>query len=120
MSNLAKSNTTKSGRTRSTGIDYTAIAQSEKFKSLLAAKKSFIVPMSIFFFIFYFTLPVMTSYSKVLNTPAIGAITWAWIFAFAQFIMTWTLCTIYSRKASSFDKLAEEIVEENAKGGNQS
>jgi uncharacterized membrane protein (DUF485 family) len=98
-------------------LDYTAIVQSTKFQQLLKAKKSFIIPLSIFFFAFYFALPIMTSYSKVLNTPAFGPVSWAWVFAFAQFIMTWTLCILYTKKAVSFDQMVEEIVEESQQGG---
>ena len=97
--------------------NYTQIAQSEDFKALLATKRKFIVPLTVFFFLFYFTLPVMTAYSEVLNTPAIGAITWAWVFAFGQFIMTWTLITLYVRKASQFDQIVEKILSKAVKGG---
>ncbi|MGV2788144.1 DUF485 domain-containing protein, partial [Clostridium perfringens] len=45
----------------------------------------------------------------VLNHPAIGPITWAWVFAFAQFIMTWVLCILYSRKAAQFDRMVDDI-----------
>lgn len=57
--------------------------------------------MTVFFLLFYFALPILTSYTDVLNHPAIGPITWAWVFAFAQFVMTWVLCILYSRKAAS-------------------
>ena len=97
-------------RSQTDGIDYTQIVQSSEFKQLLQAKKRFIIPMTIFFFTFYFILPIMTSYSKILNTPAIGEITWAWVFGFAQFVMTWTLCILYSQKAQSFDKLSKNIL----------
>lgn len=116
MSNLAEKKT--SGGRRKTGIDYSAIANSPKFKALLISKRNFIVPFTIFFIIFYYLLPIMTSYTKVLNQPAIGAITWAWVFAFAQFVMTWSLCHIYSAKAAKFDKQSEEILKEHNLGGN--
>jgi uncharacterized membrane protein (DUF485 family) len=93
-------------------IDYTRIVQSRKFQTLLKQKRNFIVPLSIFFFAFYFTLPILTAYSTVLNREAFWHMSWAWIFAFAQFIMTWTLCTLYTRKARSFDAIAEEIKKE--------
>jgi uncharacterized membrane protein (DUF485 family) len=96
-------------------IDYTKIAQSKEFKQLLEEKKKFIMPLSIFFFCFYIALPIMTSYSKVLNTPAVADITWAWIFAFAQFVMTWGLCMLYSKKASSFDRLSEKVLQKIGK-----
>lgn len=96
---------------------YSEVARSPEFKQLLKAKRKFILPMSIFFLCFYIALPLMTSYSKVLNTKAIGDITWAWIFAFAQFIMTWGLCMIYHKKAKSFDEMSEGIVKKLNKGG---
>ncbi len=97
-------------------VDYTAVASSADFQKLLQAKKRFIIPMSLFFFCFYIALPLMTSYSKILNTPVLGAITWAWVFAFAQFIMTWALCMIYSKKATAFDEMADRILVSLEKG----
>ncbi|GIP19995.1 MULTISPECIES: DUF485 domain-containing protein [Paenibacillus] len=94
--------------------DYNRISASQNFKQLMLKKKRFLFPMTLFFLVFYFLLPVLTSYSKVLNEPAIGPISWAWMFAFAQFIMTWALCMIYSRKSVQFDKAIEEIKQEAA------
>ena len=90
---------------------YSEIAQSPRFRALLAQKKQFLIPLSAFFFVFYFALPVMTSYfPSVVNVRAIGAITWAWLFAFAQFVMIWTLCALYVKKAASFDVDAEAVI----------
>lgn len=97
-------------------IDYTAIVQSAEFQQLLEAKRKFIVPMSIFFFTFFISLPLLTSYTTVLNNRAFGDVTWAWVFAFAQFVMTWALCMIYSKKAESFDRLSEKILQNIKKG----
>ncbi|NGQ97466.1 DUF485 domain-containing protein [Brevibacillus sp. SYP-B805] len=114
-------NTTSAAKDANAGkqrsVNYAEIARSDKFNTLLQRKKAFIVPWSVFFFVFYFLLPVLTSYSKVLNTPAVGAITWAWVFAFAQFVMTWALCILYTKKSREFDAIVEEIKQE-AKGGN--
>ncbi|MEH7354588.1 DUF485 domain-containing protein [Neobacillus drentensis] len=95
-----------------TESDYTSIVQSSAFQSLLSEKKKFIIPFTIFFFCFYFALPLLTSYSTVLNNKFIGSITWAWVFAFLQFIMTWALCMIYSKKAAKFDELANQVLRE--------
>jgi uncharacterized membrane protein (DUF485 family) len=97
--------------------DYKKVVESEEFQSLLRTKKKFIVPISIFFFCFYLALPLLTSYTKILTKPAIGSITWAWLFAFAQFIMTWVLCILYSKKAVSFDEKSDKILEKLEKGG---
>lgn len=93
-------------------VDYTQVVQSQKFQNLLRQKRNFILPLSIFFFVFYFTLPILTAYSTALNQEAFLHMSWAWVFAFAEFVMTWTLCTLYTKKARSFDKLAEEIKQE--------
>jgi uncharacterized membrane protein (DUF485 family) len=92
--------------------NYTEIVQSSYFKQLMEKKKRFIVPMTLFFFVFYFSLPILTAYTDVLNQPAIGDISWAWFFAFTQFIMTWSLCMIYTKKAKSFDNLADKVIAE--------
>lgn len=97
-------------------IDYTKIAQSASFKALLAEKRKFIIPLSLFFLAFYFTLPILTAYSTVLNQQAFWGMTWAWIFAFAQFIMTWGLCMIYSSRAAKFDILVEDIMQQIENG----
>lgn len=95
--------------------DYSSIVQSTSFQTLLSEKKKFIIPVTIFFFCFYFALPVLTSYSTILNTKFIGSITWAWVFAFLQFVMTWVLCMLYSKKAAKFDELAEKVIQEGGK-----
>ena len=98
----------------------TQIAQSPRFQALLERKKRFLIPLSIFFFVFYFALPLMTGYfPEVVNRPAVGAITWAWLFAFAQFVMIWTLCGLYVRKARVFDADADAVnqSEQSKRGG---
>ncbi|MDM5187924.1 DUF485 domain-containing protein [Bacillus sp. DX4.1] len=97
-------------------VNYTEVVQSVEFQSLLEKKRKFIIPMSIFFLSFFIALPILTSYSKVLNTSAFGDVTWAWIFAFAQFVMTWVLCMIYSKKAESFDESSKKILQDMQKG----
>ncbi len=99
----------------SESIDYEKVEQSEKFQNLMQNRRKFIVPMTIFFLVFYFLLPILTSYTTFLNTPVIGDISWVWLFAIGQFVMTWVLCTIYVKKAAVFDKQADEIIDEQLK-----
>lgn len=103
--------TKKQQVTKPLKVPYQEIAKSEEFKQLLSSKRSFIIPWSIFFFIFFFTLPILASYTNILEKNAVGSITWAWVLAFAEFIMTWTLCTLYLKKAKEFDKRTEDILE---------
>ena len=101
-------------------LNYSEIAQTSAFQKLLRDKRNFILPMSLFFMIFYFTLPILTAYTSFLTKPAFGPVSWAWVFAFAQFIMTWALCHIYMNRAAKFDQAVEEIKESiSFKGGNR-
>ncbi len=97
------------GGNHNSALDYTEIVQSTSFQQLLREKRNFIVPWSIFFLVFYFTLPILTAYTSVLKSNAFGSISWGWVFAFAQFIMTWALCMIYTKRAAKFDQSVEEI-----------
>lgn len=96
--------------------EYVTISESPEFKTLVKKKNKFILPMTIFFLLFYFTLPLLTSFTTVLHQKAIGDITWVWIFALAQFIMVWTLVTIYVKKAAIYDKDAA-VINKKAKDG---
>src|SRR5699024_10234688 len=101
-------------------IDYTEVVKSNKFKKLISDRKKFIIPYTIFFLILYFLLPIATSYTTFLNKPAIGDISWIWLFAFAQFVMTFALCIVYVKKAAAIDVQAEEIIEEQLDKGRES
>ncbi|MDR0266950.1 DUF485 domain-containing protein [Paenibacillus sp.] len=97
-------------RQKLTPEQYSSIAKSDNFRKLIRIKKIFIIPFTIFFLCFYFALPLLTSYTTILNEPFYGSITWAWVFAFLQFIMTWAFCMIYYKKATKFDKISDQIV----------
>lgn len=102
------------------GIDYTAVVESNQFRKLMHDRKKFIIPYTIFFLVFYFLLPIATSYTTFLNEPAIGDISWIWLFAFAQFVMTFVLCIVYVKRSAAFDEQAEEIIEDQLDNGRDS
>lgn len=93
-------------------VDYVKVESSPQFRQFLSRKSKFIIPMTVFFMVFYFLLPIFTSYTTFLNTSAIGDISWTWIFAFSQFVMVWVLSSIYVKKAATFDKEAEQIIQD--------
>jgi len=90
--------------------DYLAIAQLPSFKKFQTARKRFTIPITLAFVAFYLGLPVLAGFTKVLTHPAIGAISWAWVYAFSLFILTWALGLIYLGKAKQFDKLNDDVL----------
>ncbi|AZK45399.1 DUF485 domain-containing protein [Paenibacillus lentus] len=102
-------------RQKLTPAQYSSIAKSDQFRKLIRAKKAFIIPFTIFFLCFYFALPILTSYTNILNHSFYRSITWAWVFALLQFVMTWSLCMIYYKKAAKFDRISDEIIAEKVR-----
>ena len=92
-------------------IAYDNLIQTEEFKDLLQRKKSFIIPTTIFFLLFYFTLPLLAAYTKLLHTELIGPISGVWIFAALQFLVVWTCGFIYIKKSEKYDNLSKEILQ---------
>lgn len=102
-----------SGNQKTKDLDFEKIINTPEFKGLVKRKNTFATPYVIFFFVVFFTLPVLTSYTTILENPAIGAMTWTWVYSFGIFIMVWVLTSIYMNKAKEFDKDVEEILKKN-------
>ncbi len=101
--------------------EWNRVARTSAFKDLMQKKKAFIIPATIFFMVFYFGLPVLAAYTTVLNFNVIGSITGAYVYAFAQFAMTWILMHLYVSRANRWDaivdKARQEAAEERFDGG---
>ncbi|KAB7706594.1 DUF485 domain-containing protein [Bacillus aerolatus] len=89
---------------------YTHLTQQPEFRALLKKKKAFILPMTIFFLVFYFLLPTLAAYTNILEAHAFGGLTWAWVYALAQFVVVWVAGVIYIKKAQGYDSMAEDIL----------
>ena len=107
---IERSDTT--GTSARKGKEWDRVAQTPAFKDLMRRKKAFLVPAVIFFLVFYMSLPVLAGFTTVLDGPAIGEVTWAYVFAFAQFPMTWILCHLYRNRANKWDRLINEARQE--------
>ncbi|WP_119065702.1 DUF485 domain-containing protein [Rubrobacter indicoceani] len=99
--------------------EWVRVERTPAFKQLIASKKAFIIPALIFFLIFYFGLPVLTGFTTILNASAIGPVSWAYVYAFAQFIMTWTLLHLYVSQANKWDVLVDQARVQAAKAGEE-
>jgi uncharacterized membrane protein (DUF485 family) len=96
--------------------EWVRIERTSAFKELTRKRKAFIVPATIFFLVFYFGLPVLAGFTTVLDGYAIGSITWAYVYAFAQFAMTWILMHLYVSQANRWDDLVDRARQEATEG----
>jgi uncharacterized membrane protein (DUF485 family) len=97
--------------------EWVRIERTSAFRELTQKRKAFILPATIFFFVFYFGLPFLTAFTTVLDVNVIGAINLAWIYAFAQFAMTWILMHLYVSRANGWDDLVDRARHEAAEAG---
>src|SRR5438045_4207121 len=80
--------------------DWDRIANDPAFAALKAAKRRFILPATIFFLVYYMTLPILVGFfPAVMKQPVLGKVNWAYLFALSQFLMTWVICVLYVRIA---------------------
>ena len=92
--------------------EWTRIARSTEFQKLLASKRRFIVPATIFFIIYYFTLPVLVGYApSLMSRKVIGPVNIAYIFALSQFLVAWIIAFLYVRAAGKHDRMIKEILD---------
>jgi len=94
--------------------EWIRIERTSAFEDLMKRKKAFIIPATIFFLIFYFGLPVLAAFTTLLNFQVIGAISGAYVYAFAQFAMTWILMHLYVNQANKWDGIIDRARHEAA------
>lgn len=94
--------------------EWVRVERTSAFKELISAKRAFIIPATIFFMVFYFGLPFLAAFTTVLNVKVIGSLTLAYIYALAQFAMTWILMHLYVSRANKWDDLVDRARQEAA------
>jgi uncharacterized membrane protein (DUF485 family) len=98
-------------------VNWQAIENDSDFRELVREKRNFIIPATIFFLVYYFGFLILVGYfPEVVDVNVIGNINIAYLFALSQFIMAWIIVYLYVRRAGTFDRLAQNILE-RVKGG---
>lgn len=94
------------------------VAEMDEFRQLLAAKKKFIVPATIFFVVYYFLLPVLVGYAPAfMSTKVLGQVNIAYLFALSQFFVAWAIAFLYVKAARNFDDYGNKIIAQLEKEG---
>jgi uncharacterized membrane protein (DUF485 family) len=94
---------------------WTRIAQSPRYRALLRSKRTFILPASVFFILYYFALLVLVGwFPDLMKKPVLGPVNGAYLFALSQFFMAWILAFLYVRKAGKWDAQARAVLEAEA------
>ena len=95
-------------------IDWVAAEQSPEFRELIKKKRSFVLPATIFFLVWYFGFIVLAGYAEdFMGREFItDGLTVGYTLALSQFVMVWVLGAMYLRRADrDFDPLAERAAQ---------
>jgi uncharacterized membrane protein (DUF485 family) len=87
-----------------------ALQSDAELQQLLAEKRRFLVPATIFFICYYFALPILVGYfPDLMSTKVIGNINFAYLFAVSEFVMTGVIVYLYVKRADRWDTQAAHI-----------
>jgi uncharacterized membrane protein (DUF485 family) len=91
--------------------DWDRVAAMDEFKELLRRKRRFIIPATIFFVVYYFSLPLLVGYAPgLMGRKVFGVVNLAYLFALSQFFMAWAIAALYVRAAAKWDDMARSII----------
>ena len=100
-------------------IDWIAAEDSPEFKELLKKRRAFVLPATIFFFVWYFGFILLAGYAPgFMGTSLIGGFTLGYALALTQFVMTFVLGAMYLKRADrDFDPLSRRAAETALEAG---
>jgi uncharacterized membrane protein (DUF485 family) len=92
-------------------IDWEAIEQSPEFRELLAARRRFVLPATIFFLAWYIGFILLAGYAENFMAESVyQGLTVGYCLALTQFVMVGVLGIMYLRRAKHvYDPLSDEL-----------
>ena len=93
--------------------DWHEIAQSPEFRELVAARRRFVLPATIFFLAWYIGFILLTGYAPDFMARSVyEGLTVGYCLALTQFVMVGALGLMYLRRSERiYDPLSEKVVE---------
>jgi uncharacterized membrane protein (DUF485 family) len=93
-------------------IDWAAIEAEPEFQELVHARRTFVIPGTIFFLSWYMGFIVLTAVAPdFMGERVYEGLTIGYVLALTQFLMVLVLGIMYLRKSeSTFDPLAEKAI----------
>jgi uncharacterized membrane protein (DUF485 family) len=97
----------------SQSVDWEVIERSPEFRELVARRRRWVLPATIFFLAWYLGFILLAGYAEdFMGSSIYEGFTVGYLLALSQFVMTWGLAAWYLRKADrEFDPLEREVVE---------
>ena len=95
-------------------VDWNAVEQSPEFQELIAARRRFVLPATIFFLAWYIGFVLLAGYAPdFMGDSVYEGLTVGYCLALTQFVMVFTLGYLYLRRADTvYDPLAAKVIEQ--------
>ena len=94
--------------------EWVRVERTPAFQEYSQKRKVFLISATIFFLAFFFLFVFLAAFTTLLNSKALGPLTWAYLYGLAQFPMTWILMHIYVNRANKWDDLVDQARHEAA------
>jgi uncharacterized membrane protein (DUF485 family) len=93
-------------------VDWEAVERSPQFEELVAARRRFVLPATIFFLAWYIGFILLAGYAPDFMARSVyEGLTVGYCLALTQFVMVGALGLMYLRRSEKvFDPLADEVV----------
>jgi uncharacterized membrane protein (DUF485 family) len=100
-------------------LDWAAIEREPEFQELVQARRSFVIPGTIFFLSWYMGFVVLTAVAPdFMGERVYQGLTVGYVLALSQFLMVLVLGIMYLRKSERvFDPLAQRVIDKYGDGG---
>jgi uncharacterized membrane protein (DUF485 family) len=95
-------------------IDWAEAARQPSFRELVSTKVRFLVPLVIFYLVFYLAVTVLAGFAPgFMSQRAVGPINVGYLLILATYVMAWIVALVYVRIANrSFDPKADRAIDD--------
>ena len=93
--------------------DWERIERSPEFQELVRKRRSFVLPATMFFLVYYMGFILLTGYAEDFMASSVyQGLTVGYCLALTQFVMVFVLGIMYLRRADrDYDPLAQKVID---------
>ena len=106
---------------RLAAVDWEAVERSPEFQELVTKRRSFVLPATIFFLVYYMAFILLAGYAEdFMGSSVYEGLTVGYCLALTQFLMVFVLGIMYLRKADRvYDPLAQRVLTSAGEDGGE-
>jgi uncharacterized membrane protein (DUF485 family) len=88
-----------------------AVPENTALENIAASRLKLALTFSAVVCLIFFPLPILGQFTSALDGLAFGGLTWAWVFAFLQFVVAVLVAARYASRAAGLDRATAEALQ---------